>query len=87
MEILGETSNGFIVNMRKSELEQLTGYYYGRDKTFRVGMKVKVESLYMQLRALTQQDAAVKKMVHTLKTAAGMLEKIDPVFFEETKKE
>ena len=83
MKIIGQSDEGFIVDMSKSELEMLTGFYYGNSK-FRLGQKINIEGLYRQLKSLTSQDKEIKRVVHTLKTAAGMLEKIDPVFYEET---
>lgn len=82
MQIIGKTSDGYIVAMSKSQLEKLTGYYYGHSR-FEIGDKIKVDSLFNQLTALVKHEEEIKKLSHTLKTAAGMLEKIDPVFYEE----
>jgi hypothetical protein len=84
MEIIAKTEIGYLVDIEKSELEMLTGFYYG-NSSFSIGKIIKVDSLYHQLTALGKQGDEIKKISHTLKTAAGMLEKIDPVFYEEKK--
>lgn len=84
MEIIGVTNGGYIVKIEKSELEQLTGYYYGKSgKAFSIGAKLQVDKLYDQLVALNQQEDKINRTIHVLKTATGMLEKIDPVFKKE----
>lgn len=85
MKIIAKTEDGFIVSMKKSHLEMLTGYYYGHKK-FHIGEKIKIDSLYYQLQKLSNQEKEIKEISHKLKTAAGTLEKIDPIFYEETKK-
>ena len=79
MEIIAKTNDGYIVKIVKLELEMLTGYYYGKSD-FRIGEEVKVDTLFSQLTKLNSQEEEIKRMAHSLKTAAGMLEKIDPVF-------
>lgn len=84
MKIIAETKDGYIVDLEESELQQLTGFYYNSHK-FRIGEQLKIDSLFYQLVKLTQQEDKIKKISHSLKTAAGMLEKIDPIFYEEKK--
>ena len=80
MKIIAKTDeNRFMVDISKRELEKLTGYYYDRSK-FYIGDTITVDALFEQLDKLNEQEAEIKKMVHSLKTAAGMLEKINPVF-------
>ena len=79
MKILGKTENGFVVDMHFNELDQLTGHYYNSYK-YRIGQELRIDQLFNQLEALRDQDEKVKKIAHSLKTAAGMLEKIDPIF-------
>ena len=79
MKIIGSTEDGFVVDMHKNELKQLTGHYYTGYK-YRIGQELKIDKLFKQLEALRDQDKDVKKIAHSLKTAAGMLEKIDPIF-------
>ena len=79
MEIIATINNGYLVSIDKIELEKLTGYYYN-NREFEIGDNIKVDKLYDQLIALNDQAKEVKKMAHSLKTAAGMLEKINPVF-------
>jgi len=79
MEIIGKTASGFIVSIPKDDLEMLTGHYYGKSR-FYIGQKLVVDKLYNQLTRLTTHEKDIKKLAHSLKTAAGMLEKIDPVF-------
>ena len=69
----------FIVEIGKSELQMLTGFYYNKIN-LKVGQVLKVDDLYKQLTAFITHEKEIKTLAHTLKTAAGMLEKIDPVF-------
>ena len=85
MKIIGKTKIGCIVSIGNHELQKLTGYYHNERRPFEVGDEILVDSLYNQLTSLVVQADEIKKMSHTLKTAAGMLEKINPVFYEETK--
>jgi len=82
MKILAKTENGYMVDIRGYEIEKLTGYYYGK-RRFNIGDEIKIDSLYNQLTSLVEHEDKIKKISHTLKTAAGMLEKIDPVFYKE----
>ena len=82
MKIIGKTERGFIVEIETTELEKLTGYYYEK-KRFSVNEHIKVDALYNQLKSLVALEEEIKKMSHTLKTAAGMLEKIDPIFYND----
>ena len=84
MKILGTTESGFVVDMHKNELDKFTGHYYNSYK-YRVGQELKIDDLFKHLEVLRDQNKEVKKIAHSLKTAAGMLEKIDPIF--ESKKE
>jgi len=79
MKIIGKREYGFIVDIEDTELEKLTGYYYGK-KEFSIGEELQIHALYDQLTAFSTQGYDIEKLSHTLKTAAGMLEKIDPVF-------
>lgn len=81
MKILAKTEDGYFVEMVRSELDYLTGYYYNHHK-YKVGEQLKVYELYRQLDNLVDHEKEIKKMSHALKTAAGMLEKIDPIFHE-----
>ena len=83
MKIIGKRNDGFIVDIGKSELEKLTGFYYGKSEFF-IGQEIMVDSLYNQLNSLINQNDEIKKIAHTLKTAARMLNKIDPIFYKET---
>lgn len=85
MKIIGRTKQGFIVVVEQSDFEKLTGYYYG-ERTFEVGDELRIDPLYRQLNFLITQEDEIRKIVHALKTAAGMLEKIDPVFYKPEKK-
>ena len=86
MKILGATGNGHIVQIDTNELEMLTGFYYtSKAHTFEIGGEIKVSALFHQLRTLNLQADEIKKMSHALKTAAGMLEKIKPVFHAKDK--
>ena len=82
MKILGTTESGFVVDMHKNELDQLTGHHYNSYK-YRIGQELKIDKLFKQLEVLRDQDKEIKKISHSLKTAAGMLEKIDPIFNKE----
>ena len=81
MEIIAKTNGGYIVDIEKSDFEKLTGYYYGH-RDFKIGDTLAIDPLYRQLTFLVSQADDISKIVHTLKTAAGMLEKIDPVFYK-----
>jgi len=82
MKIIAERYDGFIVDISKSDLEKLTGFYYGKH-TFKIGEQITISKLFYQLNTLNTQEKEIKEIAHKLKTAAGMLEKIDPIFFEE----
>ena len=83
MKIIGKRNDGFIVDIGEYELKQLTNYFYDNSTRFRIGAEIKVAPLFDQLKTLTRQPKEIKDMAHSLKTAAGILEKIDPVFYEE----
>ncbi len=80
MKIIAKTEPGFMVEIAKSELEKLTGFYYGK---YFIGQEIVIDKLYDQLQYLIKLDDEIKKISHSLKTAAGMLEKIDPIFHKE----
>lgn len=82
MKIIAKTNCGYIVNIESTELRKLTDYHYNPNKDFNIGANIKIASLYEQLKALACQSQKIKKISHALKTAAGILEKIDPVFYE-----
>ena len=82
MKLIAKGNGSWIVDIKESELEKLTGYYYHKKK-FIVGHELQVDSLYNQLKSLVTHENEIKRIIHALKTAAGMLEKIDPVFYKE----
>jgi ribosome-binding factor A len=82
MEVIGKTNTGYIVEILSHELKRLTGHNVHVNEV-RVGAIIEVDKLYYQLQNLVSQEDEIKKIVHTLKTAAGMLKKIDPIFYKE----
>ena len=83
MEIIAKIENGHIVKIMNTELEKLTGFYYNRRQPpFKIGDEVMVDALYDQLCKLSSNEGEIKKMAHSLRSAAGILEKIDPIFRE-----
>jgi len=82
MEVIGKSNTGYIVEIPHHELQRLTGHNT-HTKEVRIGAILDVDKLYYQLQNLTSQEKEIKKVVHTLKTAAGMLNKIDPIFYKE----
>lgn len=85
MKIIAKTEPGFMVEIGKSELEKLTGFYY-RNSKYSIGQEIVIDKLYEQLQYLIKFNDEIKKISHSLKTAAGMLEKIDPIFHREKEK-
>jgi len=83
MKIIANTEPGYLVSMTKSELEKLTGFYYGKSVKFFIGKELLIDAVYNQLQYLVNQEEEIKKISHSLKTAYGMLEKIDPVFHKD----
>jgi len=81
LQIIAKNDGGFIVDIAKSDLEMLTGYYYG-NKELRIGDQLTIDSLYRQLNNLTSQECEIKDVIHRLKTAIGLLDKIDPIFYD-----
>lgn len=79
MKILGNSNRDFIVIIGDSELEKLTGFYYGKSD-FRAGQIIHVDKLYDKLTKLESMAKEISKIQHQLKTAVGVLDKIDPIF-------
>lgn len=84
MKVIGKTTDGCIINISNADLKKLTGFY-NSNHSFMMGDTLEVAKLYHQLKELGNQEKTIKKIVHTLRTAAGMLEKINPIFHEEEK--
>ena len=95
MKIIGTHENGYIIDMSKTEMSNLIGYYSEYSEEFR-GMKLKsgdeinVDKMYRQLYTLSHKKQELAQTVMALRNMADLLEPVTPIIenvFENTLKE
>jgi len=82
VKIIGESRNGYILEVSKDEVANLIGYssqYNTKYKPLSVGDEVLVSKMFRQLYDLQNNQPELQKVVGTLRNLADLLEPICPV--------
>lgn len=83
MKIVAQTYNGYMLEVSKSEIANLIGYYgeYDMKSSYapKIGDEIKINDMYKQLYSLQNKQPELKKVVDTLRGLADLLEPTVPV--------
>lgn len=83
MKIVAQTYEGYMLEVSKSDIANLIGYYgeYDMGDKYRpkIGDEIKINDMYKQLYTLQNKQPELKKVVDTLRGLADLLEPTVPV--------
>lgn len=83
MKIVAQTYNGYMLEVSKSDIANLIGYYgeYDMGDKYRpkIGDEIKINDMFKQLYTLQKKQPELKKVVDTLRGLADLLEPTVPV--------
>ena len=89
MKIIGKGNDGFIIEVSRTEMAHLIGYYYENNEypPLDVGTDFPVSKMFMQLYELCNQRERLEQAIATLRGTATLLEPICPIINSITKGE
>ncbi len=83
MKIIGETTDGRIIEASNDELANLLGYHgehrIDPQRSLRIGTEIKVHEMYRQLYSLAQAQRELKTASQTLHSIANLMLVADPL--------
>lgn len=83
MKIVGTSEQGLLIAATPDEITRLIGFYYTGAQgcpSLVVGMEIKVNDMYNQLRDLKSKEDSMRDIAAQLRVCATLIESHDPLF-------